>query len=85
MWKRLKVWFARALTRGTECTVVRSEYVGRTRGWAIELQEYVERSGALQDSSRIHAWRQVHGLSTQIRNAAAEMEVAPALEAEVVS
>ena len=76
MWERLRVGLARLLTRGTQCTVVRNEYVARAKVWAIELHEYVERSGGLQDSSRIHAWRHVHGLATQIHNQVDRCEVA---------
>lgn len=76
MLKRLRVGLARILMRGTECAVVRKEYVARVLGLAVELQEYVDRSGALQDSSRIHAWRRVYALSTMIRDQAVKSEVA---------
>lgn len=75
MFKRLRVGFARLLTRGTECTVVRINVVARLQGAATELQDYVNRSGALNDAGRIHAWRQVYALTAEIREKAIESEV----------
>lgn len=76
MWKRLRVGIARLLTRGTECTVVRTSTVIKLKNAALALEDYVNRSGALQDSGRIQAWRRVAGLVTEIRNQALDSEVA---------
>ena len=75
MWKRLRVRIARLLTRGTDCTVVRTSRAINTRRDAIELQDYVEKSGALNDSRWIHAHRRIHSLTTSIVNNAIDSEV----------
>ena len=74
MWKRLRVSIARLLMRGTECVVVRRNVVSSLQADASELQEYVAKSGALNDSKWIHAWRRVHALTTKIREKAIESE-----------
>ena len=76
MRERLRVGLARWLVRGTECTVVRTNVVSRMQQAASELNDYVNRSGGLQDSGRIQAWRRVAGLATEIRNQALDSEVA---------
>jgi len=75
MWTRLKIWVARWLTRGTDCTVVRANQVNEMLERTLELQNYVEKSGALNDSHWIHAWRRVHGLTTSILACALKSEV----------
>jgi len=72
MWKRLRVGIARLLTRGTDCIVVRDSAVGELQKAANELQDYVDRSGALNDSKWIHAWRRVHVYATTIQEKASE-------------
>ncbi len=76
MLNRLRVRIARLLTRGTECTIVRTHVVNRLQQAATELNDYVNRSGALQDGGRIQAWRRVAGLATEIQNQALDSEVA---------
>lgn len=75
MWKRLKISMAKLLLRRTECTIVRTNALAAVERDAALLREYVDRSGALQDSGRIHAWRHVYALSTQIRDQAIDSEV----------
>ena len=77
MWQRVRVWLARVLTCGTDCTVIRQKTFNTVISAAVELKQYVERSGALQDSSRIHAWRRVYGLAESVEAGAVNSEVLP--------
>lgn len=75
--KRIRVGIARLLTKGTDCTVVRQKAIDRMKQSAFELQTYVDKSGALNDTKWIHAWRRVFGLTSEILSNADKTEVAP--------
>ena len=75
MLERIRVRLARLLTVGTECTVVRNESVEGMRQAALELSNYVDRSGALNDEGRVHAWRRIYALTSEIQAKAINSEV----------
>lgn len=75
MLQRFRVALARLLTRGTKCTVVRAVVVENMQDTARRLEEYVQRSGGLQDPRRISAWREVFSLSRSIYVDSLEIEV----------
>ena len=76
MWKRLRIGLASLLTRGTECTIVRRAAVFKVQHAAGDLYDYVNRSGGLQQDARIHAWREIFALATEIRDQVWNSEVA---------
>ena len=71
--KRLSVWLARWLTKGTGCCVVRSSRVESLEGHVADLDSYVENSGGLQDPRRIRAYRYVLRVVGNIRHVVKDM------------
>lgn len=74
MWKRLRVWIARRLMRGTECTVARRNLVGTMQSKANEMREYIQRSGGAQAPDNIRAYRIMFALASEIWTVAANIE-----------
>jgi len=75
MLQRLKIGLARWLTRGTPCTVVRTVVVENMQAEAQKLEDYIQRSGGLQDPRRINAWREVFSMARSIYVDSLEVEV----------
>ena len=71
--RRLQVWLARQLCRGTACCVVRESQAKQTVGLASDLWLYVQASGGLHDPRRIRAYRQVLDFSAGIVQNGREM------------
>ncbi len=57
--KRLCVWLAGWLIKGTDCCIVRSNNLQSLLRRADDLVDYVEDSGGLQDPRRIRAYRNI--------------------------
>lgn len=69
--QRTRVDIATRLLRGTPCSVARTKELRAIQQNAIELENYVETSGGLQEPRRIRAYRVILRRSLDISRSAA--------------
>lgn len=76
MLKRFRIWLATRLCRGTACVVARRGAVARLESLGCEIADYVERSGALNDPSRIRAYRVLLRAASELSATATSVKAA---------
>lgn len=73
--KRFRGWLANLLVRGTRLTVVRQSIATDLVSRCAALDDYVDRSGALQSPHRIRAYRRVRGETAAARELARQIAI----------
>lgn len=75
MFRRLRVWLAVILCRGTGHVVCRTQVVNDLKRDVVALEWYVEKSGGLNDPRRIRVYGVVSNFAERVRSLVGDMGV----------